>query len=53
MKMHGFGRSFLHDPAAALLVDGDIVAAAEEERFSAAQVASSLAKGPAQLEENG
>ncbi|MEE8141473.1 MAG: carbamoyltransferase N-terminal domain-containing protein, partial [Planctomycetota bacterium] len=34
MKILGIGSPFLHDPAAALLVDGEIVAAAEEERFS-------------------
>ena len=34
MKILGLGSPFHHDPAAALLVDGEIVAAAEEERFS-------------------
>ena len=34
MKVLGFGGPFfLHDPAAAILVDGKIIAAAEEERF--------------------
>lgn len=34
MKVLGFGGPFfLHDPAAAILVDGRVVAAAEEERF--------------------
>ncbi len=34
MKILGFGNPFfLHDPAAALLIDGKIIAAAEEERF--------------------
>ena len=34
MKVLGFGGPFfLHDPAAAIVVDGRIVAAAEEERF--------------------
>jgi len=33
MKVLGFGGPFfLHDPAAAILIDGKIVAAAEEER---------------------
>ncbi|MEM7260670.1 MAG: carbamoyltransferase C-terminal domain-containing protein [Planctomycetota bacterium] len=34
MKVLGLGSPFLHDPAAALVVDGEIVAAVEEERFS-------------------
>ncbi|MBN2453519.1 MAG: carbamoyltransferase [Candidatus Omnitrophica bacterium] len=34
MKVLGFGGPFfLHDPAAAIIVDGKVVAAAEEERF--------------------
>lgn len=34
MKVLGFGGPFfLHDPAAAILIDGKIIAAAEEERF--------------------
>lgn len=34
MKILGVGCPFEHDPAAALVVDGQIVAAVEEERFS-------------------
>ncbi len=34
MKVLGISCSFWHDPSAALLVDGEIVAAAEQERFS-------------------
>ncbi|MCA8959399.1 MAG: carbamoyltransferase [Planctomycetes bacterium] len=34
MKILGLGSPFLHDPAAALVVDGEIIAAVEEERFS-------------------
>jgi carbamoyltransferase len=34
MKVLGIGCSSFHDPSAALLVDGQLVAAAEEERFS-------------------
>ncbi|MBX3465397.1 MAG: carbamoyltransferase [Planctomycetes bacterium] len=34
MKILGLGCGLLHDPSAALLVDGELVAAAEEERFS-------------------
>jgi len=34
VKVLGFGGPFfLHDPAAAILIDGKVVAAAEEERF--------------------
>lgn len=33
MKILGIGPSMFHDPAAALLIDGKVVAAAEEERF--------------------
>ena len=33
MKILGVGPSMVHDPAAALLVDGRVVAAVEEERF--------------------
>jgi len=34
MNVLGFGGpGFLHDPAAAIVVDGKVVAAAEEERF--------------------
>ena len=34
MNVLGFGGPFfLHDPAAAIVIDGKIVAAAEEERF--------------------
>ena len=34
MKVLGFGGpGFLHDPAAAIVIDGKVVAAAEEERF--------------------
>ncbi len=34
MKVLGISCSFWHDPSAALLVDGEIVAAVEQERFS-------------------
>src|SRR4051794_6056484 len=34
MKILGISCSFWHDPSAALLVDGEIVAAVEQERFS-------------------
>ncbi len=34
MKILGIGCSSFHDPSAALLVDGQLVAAAEEERFT-------------------
>ena len=34
MKVLGVGPSEIHDPAAALFVDGKVVAAAEEERFT-------------------
>jgi carbamoyltransferase len=34
MKILGLNASFWHDPSAALLIDGVLVAAAEEERFS-------------------
>lgn len=34
MKILGIGCSSFHDPSAALIVDGEVVAAAEEERFS-------------------
>ena len=34
MKILGIGCSSFHDPSAALLVDGEVVAAAEEERFT-------------------
>lgn len=34
MKVLGLSCSFWHDPSAALLVDGEIVAAVEQERFS-------------------
>ena len=34
MKILGIGCSSFHDPSAALLIDGKVVAAAEEERFS-------------------
>src|SRR5579883_1065008 len=34
MKVLGVSCSFWHDPSAALIVDGEIVAAAEQERFS-------------------
>ena len=34
MRVLGVGSPFLHDSAAALVVDGNIVAAAEEERFN-------------------
>ena len=34
VKILGIGCSSYHDPSAALLVDGEIVAAAEEERFT-------------------
>jgi len=34
VKILGIGCSSFHDPSAALLVDGEVVAAAEEERFS-------------------
>ena len=34
MKILGIGCSSFHDPSAALLIDGQVVAAAEEERFS-------------------
>jgi carbamoyltransferase len=34
MKILGIGCSSFHDPSAALLVDGELVAAAEEERFT-------------------
>src|SRR5207244_1954550 len=34
MKVLGISCSFWHDPSAALLIDGEIVAAAEQERFS-------------------
>ncbi|RMG07106.1 MAG: carbamoyltransferase [Planctomycetota bacterium] len=34
MIVLGLGSPFHHDPAAALLVDGEVVAAAEEERFT-------------------
>jgi predicted NodU family carbamoyl transferase len=37
MRVLGINAIF-HDPAAALIVDGRIVAAAEEERFSRADV---------------
>lgn len=33
MKILGIGPSMMHDPASALLIDGKVVAAAEEERF--------------------
>ncbi|MFH1460600.1 MAG: carbamoyltransferase C-terminal domain-containing protein [Candidatus Omnitrophota bacterium] len=33
MKILGVGPSMFHDPAAALIIDGEVVAAAEEERF--------------------
>jgi len=33
MRILGIGGAFGHDPSAALLVDGEIIAAAEEERF--------------------
>ncbi|MDC3379494.1 carbamoyltransferase, partial [Planctomycetota bacterium] len=34
MKVLGIGCSSYHDPSAALVVDGQIVAAAEQERFT-------------------
>ena len=34
MKILGIGCSSFHDPSAALLIDGRLVAAAEEERFT-------------------
>ncbi|HBP22392.1 MAG TPA: carbamoyltransferase [Planctomycetes bacterium] len=34
MKILGIGCSSFHDPSAALLIDGEVVAAAEEERFT-------------------
>lgn len=34
MKILGIGCSSYHDPSAALIIDGELVAAAEEERFS-------------------
>jgi len=34
MKILGIGCSSFHDPSAALVVDGEVVAAAEEERFT-------------------
>lgn len=34
MKILGLGCGLLHDPSAALLIDGELVAAADEERFS-------------------
>jgi carbamoyltransferase len=34
LKILGIGCSSFHDPSAALVVDGEVVAAAEEERFS-------------------
>ena len=34
MKILGVGCSFEHDPSAALIIDGKVVAAADEERFS-------------------
>lgn len=33
MKILGIGPSMVHDPAAALIIDGEVIAAAEEERF--------------------
>ncbi len=34
MKILGIGCAFEHDPSAALVIDGEVVAAADEERFS-------------------
>ncbi|MFH1460280.1 MAG: carbamoyltransferase C-terminal domain-containing protein [Candidatus Omnitrophota bacterium] len=34
MKILGVGPSMFHDPAAALIINGEVVAAAEEERFT-------------------
>ncbi len=42
MKILGLGGAFGHDPSAALLVDGEIVAAAEEERFRRVKHAHSI-----------